>query len=521
MSAVLQDTAAAVATVPMPVAELLVVAREYIDASRFDAADRLLGHILAGPAIHAEALHLSGFIAFKRKRVEQAAALMERAMAAGAQAPRQLCNLAEVYRVLGRVEEGLRLVRRAAALAPADAVCHFNESMLRYEGGDTGGCIRAARRAIMLKADMPEAHMRLGQALLLNGELAEGWQEYEWRYGIAGAQPLMPAGFAGRVPQWDGTALPPGQRLLLVADQGFGDVLMFARYLPWVMTLVPDVIVASSTEVTALLSRNFPGPAYHTRWDDIGPHAVYCPFSGLPRLAQTRVESIPRPVPYLAAEPARRAAMAQWLDAALPGRRLRVGIAWAGRPTHNNDRNRTVSLPTLLPLAAAPNTAFVSLQKGPAAAQLADWRGPAPVVDADPRLQTFEDSAALIDCLDLVIAVDTSINHLAGAMDRPAWVLTPFAPDWRWLTGRIDSPWYPSLQLYRQLTARRWGRRGRDGGRGSGDAGGRPRLIARCPADRRAGRTAAPASNCQGTPPAPGPDAAAASPTAPRTDGRH
>ena len=459
MSASLQRIAltdAVVPSVPVPMAELLAVAREYIDASRFDAADRLLGHALTGAPTHAEALHLSGFVAFKRRRVDEAAALMERALAAGAQAPRQLCNLAEVYRVLGRVEEGLRLIRRASALAPTDATCHFNEAMLRYEAGDVDGCIRAARRAVALKADMPEAHMRLGQALLLNGELAEGWEEYEWRYRIAGAQPLMPATVAGRAPQWNGAALPAGQRLLLIADQGFGDVLMFARYLPWVMARAADVVVAASADVIGLLGRMFPGPDYQTHWDAIGDHAAYCPFSGLPRLAGTRADSIPGHEPYVTAEPERRAAMAAWLEASLPTGAVKIGIAWAGRPTHNNDHNRTVALATLLPLAAAPGTAFVSLQKGVAAAQLGDWRGPAPVIDAAARLHDFEDTAALINCLDLVIAVDTSINHVAGALGRSAWVLTPFAPDWRWLGGRMQTPWYPSLRLYRQTDARRW-----------------------------------------------------------------
>lgn len=459
MSAALQlivPVAAAVPSVPVPVTELLAVVREYIDASRFDAADRLLGHVLSGAAIHAEALHLSGFVAFKRHRIDAAAALMERALAAGAQAPRQLCNLAEVYRVLGRVEEGLRLIRRASALAPTDATCHFNEAMLLYEAGDVDGCIRAARRAVALKADMPEAHMRLGQALLLNGDLAEGWEEYEWRYRISGAQPLMPAAVAGHAPQWDGAALPAGRRLLLIADQGFGDVVMFARYLPWVMARATDIVVAASADVIGLLARMFPGPDYQTHWDKIGSYTAYCPFSGLPRLAGTRAGSIPGHAPYVTAEPERRAAMAAWLDSSLPASVVRVGIAWAGRPTHNNDRNRTVALATLLPLAAVSGTAFVSLQKGPAAAQLADWRGPAPVIDAAARLHDFDDTAALIDCLDLVIAVDTSINHVAGALARPAWVLTPFAPDWRWLGGRMTTPWYPSLRLYRQTDAPRW-----------------------------------------------------------------
>ncbi len=447
------------ATSAIPTAELLVIIREYLDASRLDAAERLLGHVLDGDPRQPDALHLSGFIAFKRGRVEQAAELMERGLQAGAGATRQLCNLGEVYRLLGRVDDGLALVRRAAALAPTDPVPHFNAAMLYYDAQDTGQCISAARRAIALKPDMPEAHMRLGQTLLLTGDYAEGWEEYEWRYRIGGAQPLMPAAFVARGgarPQWDGAPLPPGQKLLLIADQGFGDVVMFARWLPWAMARASDVIVACSGELIDVVSRNFPGPRYHTRWDDVGAYAAYIPFSGLPRLAGVRVADIRGDAPYVTPEPVRSAAMRAWLDGAAPQGGLRVGLGWAGRPTHNNDRHRSVRLATFAPLAAIPGITFVSLQKGPAAAEIAFWPGPAPLLDAGPKLESFEDTAALIGQLDLVVAVDTSINHVAGAMGKPAWVLVPFAPDWRWLAGRPDTPWYDSLTLYRQADIGDW-----------------------------------------------------------------
>ncbi len=458
MSSALKPQPAAPSIVAVPLAEMLAIVREYVEASRFDAAERLLGHVLAGAPRQSEALHLLGFIAFKRGRSEQAAELMEQALTAGASAPRQLCNLAEVYRLLGRVDEGLAAIRRASALAPSDPVCHFNEAMLHYERLDTGACIRAARRAIALRPDMPEAHMRLGQTLLLTGDYAEGWAEYEWRYRIAGAQPLMPAAFLARGarPQWDGVRLAAGKRLLLIADQGFGDVLMFARFLPWALSRAPEALVACSAEMAPLLARLFPGAAYHTRWDDIPDHAAYVPFSGLPRLASIRRDAIPAPIPYVRPEPAQLAAMRAWLAERVPEGIRRVGIAWAGRPTHNNDRNRSVPLATFAPLAALPDVALVSLQKGSATSEIARWPGPTSLHDADPLLATFEDTAALIAALDLVVCVDTSLGHVAGAMGHPAWVMIPFAPDWRWLTQAADSPWYPSLRLYRQPTRRDW-----------------------------------------------------------------
>ncbi len=453
MSAVAQLPQPAVPSVPVPVAELLGVVREYIDAGRYDGADRLLGHIIAASPRHAEALHLRGFIAFKRNRGEAAAALMEQALAAGPATPRQLCNLAEVYRLLGRFDDGLVAIRRAQALAPSDAVGHFNEAMLRYERQETDQCIRAARRAIALKPDLPEAHMRLGQTLLLTGALQEGWEEYEWRYQITGAQPLMPK---TDKPQWNGRPLGEGEALLLVADQGFGDVIMFARFLPWAMARCRSLVVATSVEMRPLLERHFPGPTYFSRWDEAPPFAAFCPFSGLPRLAGTRIVSIPADIPYLRALPERVAKWRARLAELAPPGRPRVAIAWAGRPTHNNDRNRSLALDLLAPLGAVDGIALLAVQKGPAAAQAAQWQGRAPLVVLDAEIADFDDTAGILENIDLLLCVDTSLGHLAGAMGRPAWVMLPHAPDWRWLLARDDSPWYPSLRLFRQPAPRAW-----------------------------------------------------------------
>jgi Flp pilus assembly protein TadD len=441
------------AMVPMPLNELLAVAREYVDAARYDAAERLLGHILAANPRHGETLHLKGYIAFKRNKGEEAAALMEQGLRAGASQPRQLCNLGEVYRLIGRLDEGLAMVRRAQAMTPTDAVAHFNESMLRYERLEPEECIRAARRAIQLKPDMPEAHMRLGQTLLLTGSFAEGWEEYEWRYQISGAQPLMPK---SDKPQWNGAPLHEDQTLLLVADQGYGDVIMFARYLPWAFSRAKSVAIATSVELRELLERHFPGPTYFSRWDQAPSFAAFCPFSGLSRLHYTRLDSVPQPGPYLCALPDKVAQWRERLDALLPKGLKRIGIAWAGRPTHNNDRNRSITLEALAPFGLVPGAAFVALQKGPAAAQVASWRGPAPLVGLDAQLETFDDTAAVLENLDLLVCVDTSLGHLAGALGRPAWIMLPYAPDWRWLTRRADSPWYPTLRLLRQEAPKAW-----------------------------------------------------------------
>lgn len=444
--------------VPVPLPELLAIVHEYIGAGRLDAAERLLAHVLASSPSQAEALHLRGFSAFRQRRIEDAAALMEAALAAGANRPRQLCNLAEVYRILGRLDAGIALAGQASALAPTDPAPHFNEAMLRYDRQELGLCIRAARRAIALKRDMAEAHMRLGQALLLTGAFAEGWEEYEWRYRIAGAQPLFPAQFSSKPghAQWDGGALGAGNVLLLVADQGFGDVLMFCRFLPWAMARCADIAVACSVEVIELLRRAYPGPSYFTQWDEAPDYQAFCPLSGLPRLAAATPDIIEGMSPYLTSDAGRRYATLEWLDAETPRGALRVGLAWAGRPSHHNDCNRSLRLDALAPLTTTPGVSFISLQKGAAGAQLRNVSQQTSILDAGARLHDFEDTAALVDCLDLVVAVDTSVVHVAGALGKPVWAMLPFAPDWRWLSGRRVSPWYPSCELYRQSAPGDW-----------------------------------------------------------------
>ncbi len=433
--------------VAVPLAEILTVAQEYFEAGRYGAADRLLGHVLVATPAHAEALHMRGLIALRQGRGAEAAALIERTIATGPVRPVHWRNLSEICRLLGRLDDSLAAARRAVALDPADPLAFFTLGMIHYERLEFDACIAAGRAALDLQPDLPQAHMKLAQALLVTGRFAEGWAEYEWRYRIPGAAPLMPPTTR---PQWDGTATD--EPLLLVADQGYGDVVQFARYIQWVRARCGNVMIACSREISGLVGRMAPQtPRYH-RWEEIPPFTAYCPLSGLPRLHGTTLETIPVGGPYLDADPELAARWRTRLDALAPAGRMRVGLAWAGRPTHNNDANRSVALARLATLAES-GPVFVSLQKGPAAAQAGDFPG---LIDLDADIASFEDTAAIIAGLDLVLAVDTSVCHIAAAMGRPCWMMLPFAPDWRWLTGREDSPWYPTLRLFRAETPRGW-----------------------------------------------------------------
>jgi hypothetical protein len=301
--------------------------------------------------------------------------------------------------------------------------------------------------------DMAGAHFALAEALLILGQWGRGWEEYEWRFRIPNGGESMPK--TGQ-PDWDGTPFDDAA-LLLVADQGFGDVIQFCRYIPWAIERCPDYALACSPELVPILSQLVPRDRLVQRWQDCPPMRAVCALSGLPRLAGTRVGNVPAPVPYLRALPERQAVWAERLGR-LAGRGVRrVGIVWAGRPTHANDRRRSASLAQFAPLAVVPGIALVSLQKGPPTEQAGSYFGRAPLINIGAEVKDYDDTMALLECLDLVVTVDTSVGHLAAAMGKPVWILLAHAPDWRWLLDREDTPWYPTVRLFRQTVAGQWG----------------------------------------------------------------
>jgi tetratricopeptide (TPR) repeat protein len=370
----------------------------------------------------------------------------------GIDTPLYLRNICEVYRATGRLDKALDAARRATALAPADPLCLHNQAVIHYHRLELNEALDCAGRALRIDPSLPGAHFVRAEALLLRGDWAEGWEEYEWRFRISGAAPLMPP---TRRPQWDGRALPD-HTLLLIADQGFGDVIQFARYISWAAGRCRKIAIASSAEVRPLLQQIAPTARQFVRWEDAPDYAAYSALSGLPRLAGTRVDNVPAPVPYLRADPVHSREWAARLDGLVPRGFRRVGVIWAGRPTHNNDRNRSASLTDFLPLANVSGIALLALQKGPRTDQAGAYYGRAPLINIGAEIEDYDDTMAILDNLDLLVTVDTSVAHLAGAMGRPAWIMLPRAPDWRWLLGRSDTPWYPSVRLFRQQTARIW-----------------------------------------------------------------
>jgi len=438
--------------VPVPVEELMKLAGAFCDEERLSEAEGLLDHIVSAVPDAPSALHLKGIVQFRTGRHAAAAAMIERALELQPDAAVFRRDLCPIYERLGRYEDALRVGHQALERDPCDLQTLHNLALVHHRRLELDESTACARRALAIDPTMPGPHFQLAESLLLRGELAKGWREYRWRFRIAGAsQPLPP----NDRPQWDGAPLP-GATLLLVADQGLGDAIQFSRYIPWACERCPDVVVAADPLMHPLIRQIHPAIGLLDRWDKCPPFAAYCPLTELPRLHGTTLDRIPNKVPYLHPDPARAAVWrARLRDLIQPGYR-RVGIVWAGRPTHRNDFNRSTRLAALAPIAALDDIALVSLQKGAEQAAIAARFDRAPLLNVAAEIEDFVDTMAVVAALDLVVTVDTSVAHLAGAMGRPVWILLPYAPDWRWLLDRSDSPWYPSARLFRQWSPGDW-----------------------------------------------------------------
>jgi tetratricopeptide (TPR) repeat protein len=439
-------------TVPMPLGEALRLARDYQEANRLAEADAVLRRILAVVPKNPDALHLSGVVAYQAGRHEDALHAMQQAITHGIDTPLYYRNIAELYRTLGQLDQAEVAASRAVALNPGDPIALTNYGIVLADLQRTDAAISCFEQALALDPEQAAAHFGLAEALLASGDFGRGWDEYEWRFRLPEGRKQLPK---IRGPQWDGKHLADG-RLLLFADQGFGDAIQFGRYLPWAARRCHGVALACSPTLQPILAQMRPGIRLFSEWRQAGTFAAWSPLTSLPRLARTTLQTIPDYLQPLRADPARAARWRGRLDGLVaPGLR-RVGIVWAGRPTHKNDRRRSVPLAALAPLSNLDGIVLVVLQKGPAQRQVGHYRGRAPLIHLSAEIEDFADTMAVIDGLDLVVTVDTSVAHLAGAMGKPVWIMLPWSAEWRWLQNRIDSPWYPSARLFRQPGGDDW-----------------------------------------------------------------
>jgi len=390
-------------------------------------------------------------------------------------------NFGNAYRELGRYADAVSAYERALKLSPGWAAALLNCGLALASLGEQAAAEASYREALAARTDYPEAHNNLGLALqiqghldeamqhfdralelapnfanahsnraqlnLLRGDLRSGWPEYEWRWRLPGVS-LSPLA----IPIWDGSPLA-GRSLLLRAEQGFGDTIQFVRFASLLEQAGVFVIVECQPTLVSLIAR-VPGVRQTmTRGAGIGRCDVQVALASLPHLLGiTEISAIPAPQSYLQADPR---LVAQWRERLASGDAKRVGIAWKGSSGHPQDCHRSIPVDQFANLATIPGVKLVSLQAGVQAPANLHAAQPLAAPSEEQPL-SWEETAAIVANLDLVITCDTSIAHLAGALGVPVWIALPLVPDWRWLLEREDSPWYPNTRLFRQTQLDDW-----------------------------------------------------------------
>jgi tetratricopeptide (TPR) repeat protein len=413
---------------------------------RLAEADDLARAILSVKADYFDALHLLAVISTQQRRFDEALASYDRALALQPDHVEALCNRGIVLHELQQLDEALASYDRALALRPDYAAALYNRGNTLQQKQRLDEALASYDRALALQPDYAQAHFNRSLLQLLKGNFDAGWREYEWRWTDASLK-LPNRDFAQ--PLWLGDTAIEGKTILLHSEQALGDTIQFCRYVPLVAGRGARVLLevpAPLKDLTASLvgvAQVISAPDQPAYFD------LHCPLLSLPLAFGTTIESIPADVPYLTAP---SESLRRWNVMLGSKRRLRIGLAWSGQP---RPANRSIELRSLLPVLDL-DADFVSLQKNVRADDATVLQERSDLVPLGDKLDTFADTAAVIANLDLVISVDTSVAHLAGALAKPVWVLLPFLPDFRWLLDREDSPWYPTARLFRQNAPGDW-----------------------------------------------------------------
>jgi Tfp pilus assembly protein PilF len=435
----------------------------------------------------AEAHNDLGIAFLAQGNLDEAVAWFRRALAVKPDYSEAYNNLGIAFQAQGKLNEAVDSYRRALELKPANEVGHSNLGTAFLDQGKLDKAIDSFHRALELKPNLPDVHKNLGNAFrqlgqfddalirysralelspdyadvhfdrsmlrLLLGDFQGGWPEYEWRWKT---KQLVEREFSQ--PRWDGNPLEE-RTILLHAEQGFGDTLQFVRYAALVKQKSPTatVIVQCQRSLANLLARCPAIDRLIAEGDQVPPFDFHLPLLGSPNVFQTMLTSIPRNVPYLFAD---RELVGLWREKMADISGLRIGINWEGRPGPGEQRLRNIPWEKFAALAELPGVRLIRLQKSEGSEEAAGAQQRLHFVDPGPDFDisrgAFMDSAAIMMNLDLVISSDTAVPHLAGALGVPVWVALPFIPDWRWLLDRSDSPWYPTMRLFRQKKAGDW-----------------------------------------------------------------
>ncbi len=392
-------------------------------------------------------MHLTlGGIYQEQGMLDQALHHYQQALAANPTDPNTLNRMGMILQLQNKSNLAIHFHQRVLAIQPNNVDALISLAKAKLDQGDVEAGLKYANQALMISPDHAVSRYNRALMLLSKGDFAQGFPEYEWRLKTS---EFPPCPFTQ--PKWDGSELN-GKTLLLHAEQGLGDTIQFIRYAAIATQKGGRVILTCHRPLMRLLSTipgieqiapmGLPLPEFH----------VYIPLMSLPAVLGTTLETIPAQVPYLKPPETRF----QLPISSVSSPRLKVGIAWSGGNLYKRNQTRSFSLVEYKPLLNIPDVAFYSLQKGIPQLEITDLGWTHKLVDLSDQLTDMADTAAAIAQLDLVITVDTSIAHLAGALGKPVWVLLSHVPDWRWMQNREDSPWYPTMRLFRQQEPGNW-----------------------------------------------------------------
>ncbi len=413
----------------------------HLGAGRLPEAEQCFEKALQLKSDFSAATNNLGRVYSERRQYETAISYFRAALALDPGHLHASINIGLALSELGHHEQALAQLETCHRVAPdrTETICGLGKS--NFEVGRMPEAQQYFRAALALDADCADAHFGLANIALLQGNLAAGWEGYEWRTRM----PKFAQHYHAPEPRWGGERLN-GKTLLVNAEQGYGDILMFARFLPRISQPGATVVFRCRPALVRLL-RDSPGPdrVVDAEAGETVTADASIPLLSLGRALGIRLADLPGPTPYLRAPPS----LVQTWRAKLAGdTRLRVGLAWGGNPLRTHQHGRIPAVDEYCALAAVPGVAFYNLQTGCSADDVG--RFPLPLIDLTPGIADFADTAALVANLDLVISVDTSVAHLSGAMGRPTWLLHSGIPDWRWEIAGTESPWYPTVRLFRR-----------------------------------------------------------------------
>jgi len=432
----------------LTIAQALKLAVEKHNQGNLQEAKNIYEKILEKDKTNSDAWHLLGLVFFQLKDYVLAIEKIKKAIELNSNSALYFGNLAMVYDAVGDEENSTKCFERALEINPhynKAHLAHFNLGIFFRDKGEFEKALEHYDAAIKLKNDFFDARWNRSLVLLFLGRFDEAWEDYECRFKKDSPTDLR----IFNKPKWDGSFLN-GKKILVLSEQGFGDNIQFVRYISLIKEKGGYVILECKKEIRKLFQGFVGVDEFVDKTEDFSKidFDCYIHLMSLPGIFKTNLKNIPKKIPYLKPD----SFLVEKFKTFFDKTKFNIGIVWAGNPNQVNDKNRSTSFENFKILNGIPEVKFYSLQKGEATNQIFGTE----VIDLSRQINDFSDTAAIIENLDLIISVDTSVAHLAGALGKPTWTLLTFIPDWRWFFKGKNCVWYPSMKLFRQKKSGDW-----------------------------------------------------------------